>query len=274
MGRRRAVLVVAALVVGALALPAQADATTSPARTLPPVNAAADYQLGGGYAPAAGVRIVSRDSTERSAPGTYGICYLNGFQTQPGAASWWLAHRPTLLLRSSGGALVRDANWPDELLLDTSTIAKRAAIAALEAPWISRCRSYGYRAVEFDNLDSWTRSGGRLTMRHNAALARILVAQAHRVGLAAAQKNDTDMLALRAGTRFDFAVVEECQVYAECAAYTRVYGRHVIEIEYSDAGGRTNFLAACHARGAAISIVYRDRNLVVRGRPGYVFATC
>jgi len=107
-----------------------------------------------------------------------------------------------------------------------------------------------------------------------AGFAAALVVHAHARGLAVAQKNDVDMLALQSVTRFDFAVVEECQVYSECSAYTRVYGRNVIEIEYSDAGGRANFNAACSARGSRISIVYRDRDLVVRGKPGYVFATC
>ena len=117
-----------------------------------------------------------------------------------------------------------------------------------------------------------------LTRRHwltaAAALAAALVARAHALGLAAAQKNDTDMLALRALTRFDFAVVEECQVYAECDQYLSVYGRHVIEIEYSDAGGAAGFRAACAARGSLISIVYRDRQLVPRGSPGHVEARC
>jgi hypothetical protein len=255
-----------------------ASVTTAPTaadtRVLPPVNAAADYQLGGGYTPARGIRIVTRDVTERPASGTYGICYVNAFQTQPGTASWWLRAHRNLVLRTASGVIVRDPGWPDEMLLDTSTPAKRAALAAIVGMWLSRCARAGYRAVEPDNLDSWTRSRGRLTMRMNAAFAALVVRRAHTLGLAVAQKNDTDMLALHASTGFDFAVAEECQVYAECAAYQRVYGRHLIEIEYADAGGRPNFRAACRARGTAVTIVYRDRDLVPRGRPGYVFATC
>lgn len=240
----------------------------------PPVNAGVDYQLGGAYSPASGVTVVTRDMTSTPAAGTYGICYINAFQTQPGTRPWWLAHHPSLLLRDASGRLVADPDWPDETLLDTSTSAKRRELLAVADIWLARCASKGFRAVEPDNLDSWTRSRGRLTMRDNAGFAAALVTHAHARGLAVAQKNDVDMLALRSVTRFDFAVAEECQVYSECSAYTRVYGRHVIEIEYSDAGGRANFRSACAARGSSISIVYRDRDLVSRGAPGYVFATC
>ena len=44
--------------------------------------------------------------------------------------------------------------------------------------------------------------------------------------------------------------------------------------DQADAGGRANFGSACAARGSRISVVYRDRDLVPRGTPGYVFATC
>jgi hypothetical protein len=240
----------------------------------PPVDAAVDYQLGAAYAPAAGVTVVTRDVTSTPAPGTYGICYVNAFQTQPGTRSWWLAHHPSLLLRDMAGRLVTDPDWPDETLLDTSTSAKRRELLAVADIWLARCAAKGFRAVEPDNLDSWTRSRDRLTMRMNAGYAAALVTHAHTRGLAVAQKNDVDMLRLRSTTRFDFAVAEECQVYAECGAYTAVYGDHVIEIEYTDAGGRASFRSACAARGSRISIVYRDRDLVARGKPGYAFATC
>jgi hypothetical protein len=276
------VLVVAGLLPPASAVPAPADSAggalvpraSVPTRTLPPVNATADYQLGGAYPPARGVTLVTRDLTDAPASGVYSICYVNAFQTQPELRTWWLTKHPTLLLRTAKGRIVTDPGWPGEMLLDTSTSATRASLAAIMGVWFTRCAKAGYRAVEPDNLDSWSRSTGRLTLRQNAAYAALLSARAHALGLAIAQKNDTDMLALRSTTRFDFAVTEECQVYAECTAYTRVYGRHVIEIEYTDKGGRANFRKACAARGSSISIVYRDRDLVPRGSAGYVYSTC
>lgn len=48
----------------------------------------------------------------------------------------------------------------------------------------------------------------------------------------------------------------------------------MIEIEYPDNGGETNFAAACRARGDEISIVYRDRDITPAGRPGFVERSC
>src|SRR4051812_29171351 len=87
-------------------------ATRAPAVAAPPANGRFDYQIGDGYRPAAGVRIVTRDRGERSPAGRYGICYVNAFQTQPEDAAFWRRH-PTLVLRRHG-APVRDPDWPGE----------------------------------------------------------------------------------------------------------------------------------------------------------------
>lgn len=272
-------LIAALTAVAVPAAPAQGapspeERTAAGAAVLPPVDAPVDYQLGGAYTVPPGVRLVTRDVTDRPAPGVYSICYVNAFQTQPGYRTWWLTRHPDLVLRGSSGRPVVDPGWPDEMLLDTRTAAKRAGIAAIVSRWVSRCADKGFRAVEPDNLDSWTRSGGRLTRAQNAALAAEIVRLGHSRGLAVAQKNDVGMLALRASTGFDFAVVEECQAFGECGRFTSVYGRHVVEIEYTDNGGWAGFRRACSARGRTISIVLRDRDLLPRGRTGYRFATC
>src|SRR6185369_6484365 len=57
---------------------------------LPPVNAKADYQLGGAYPPPAGVMVVSRDRLAARVDGLYNICYVNGFQIQPDEESYWM----------------------------------------------------------------------------------------------------------------------------------------------------------------------------------------
>jgi methylaspartate ammonia-lyase len=73
---------------------------------------------------------------------------------------------------------------------------------------------------------------------------------------------------------FDFAIVEECQVYAECSEFTDAYGTQVYEIEYNDNGGTSNFTKACNARGATTSVIYRDRDVVPQGTSGYVYKYC
>ena len=138
------------------------DEDDGPSFTLPPANAAVDYQLGGAYSPASGVQIVSRDRTAPAAPGLYNICYVNGFQIQPGEEAFWEMQHPTLILRDSGGDPVIDADW-NEMLVDVSTAAKRSAVAGIVADWIDGCATAGYDAIEIDNLDSFSRSGGRLT---------------------------------------------------------------------------------------------------------------
>lgn len=98
---------VAALAIGlAPGLSAGTDAAAVPRHTagysLPPANGRFDYQIGGAYRPAAGVRIVDRDRTASPAPGVYDVCYVNAFQTQDYQASWWKRHHRGLLLHDRG----------------------------------------------------------------------------------------------------------------------------------------------------------------------------
>ncbi|WP_036726412.1 endo alpha-1,4 polygalactosaminidase [Patulibacter minatonensis] len=244
-------------------------ASTTPAAQLPPGNVGFDLQLGGSYAVPADAGVVERDRTSVAPAGAYGVCYVNGFQTQDSEISWWRRRHPELLLKVKGRE-VRDPNWP-ETVLDVSTAARRKALASIVGGWIDGCARKGFRGVEFDNLDSWTRSRGRLTRSDSEAMGRLLVARAHRAGLAAGQKNAAELI--RGAKRplgFDFAVVEECQQYAECGRYTRAYGDRVFEVEYD----RARFKAACAARGATLSVLLRDRDLVREGEPGYVRESC
>jgi hypothetical protein len=54
----------------------------------------------------------------------------------------------------------------------------------------------------------------------------------------------------------------------------KAYGDRVIEIEYPDNGGEKGFAAACQARGAKISIVYRDRDVLPAGKRGFLEEHC
>jgi hypothetical protein len=256
------------------ATPATSSSTPSPAASATPAplptDAVVDYQLGGAYRPADDVTVVVRDRTEAPDPARYSVCYVNAFQTQPGALRWWTKHHPSLLLKRNG-PLVRDPGWPDEVLLDQRTRARRAAIAKVVGGWFRGCARAGYRAIEADNLDAWTRSKGLVTRAQTVATARLLVREAHAAGLAIGQKNTPDVDGRRLG--FDFAVAEECEVYRECGAYTRLYGPAVVEIEYTD-NGRKAYTRACTARAGDHPILLRDRDVVPRGTRGYVFRHC
>jgi hypothetical protein len=242
------------------------DAATASSPALPPTNAAFDYQLGGAYTPPNGVKIVSRDRTESPAAGLYNICYVNGFQVQPGEESSWDAD---LILRDGSGDPVIDQDW-NEQLLDTSTADNRTRIAQKLDGFVDGCASAGFDAVEFDNLDSYSRSGGRLTQDGAVALLALVSKHAHAQGLAVAQKNSTELLARRAEMGTDFAVAEECSRYDECGQYIDAYGEHVLMIEYRTA----DFTKGCQAYGATHSIVHRDLDLVAPGDAAYVFEGC
>lgn len=127
----------AVLVTAAALVPGSSPAEAA-TYTPPPAHAGFDYQIGGAYTPPAGVEVVSRDHTAAPAPGLYNICYVNAFQAQPGELSTWRARDPGLLLRDEDGGLVVDDEW-DEALLDTSTAAKREALAEVVGGWIDDC---------------------------------------------------------------------------------------------------------------------------------------
>jgi hypothetical protein len=239
---------------------------------LPPVNGAFDYQIGGPYQPAPGVAVVDRDWTESPAAGRYNVCYLNAFQAQPGELSWWTTNHPDLLLRN-GGQLVTDPDW-NEALLDVSTPEKRTALLAIVGAWIDACAAAGFQAIEPDNLDSWTRSQGLLTMEDALAMSTLLAGRAHDRNLAIAQKNTSEVAPYREQVGFDFAIVEECQPYGDCVDFDAAFGDRWFEIEYPDNGGLANFEAACAARGARIGVTYRDRDVVPLGDPAYLFQGC
>ena len=222
-----------------------------------PTGTDVDYQLGGAVDPPANVGIVVRDRTEPPAAGLYNICYVNGFQTQPDEKRFWARH-PGLILRDAEGRAVVDEAW-GEFLLDVRTAAKRKALARIVGRWVQGCATQGYAAVEFDNLDSFTRSGGLLRKRQAVRYAALLADRAHRHGLAAGQKNLAGFDGT--GIGYDFAVSEECGHYDECQRYVDDFGDQVLMIEYR----AEDFAETCTTYGATHAVVLRDRDLTPTG---------
>jgi len=230
-----------------------------------------DYQLGGGYESDA--QIVVRDRTEPPGDGPLSICYINGFQTQPGEAELWLTEHPTAILRNGSGDPVVDENWPDEMILDTSTPEKREEILTTMLPWVQGCANDGFAAVEFDNLDSYLRSGGALSADDNQAFATMLAAVATGFGLHAGQKNSVELVNQASTIGFDFAVSEECHRWNECAAYTEAYGPRVLNIEYTD-DLRGSIDEICDDPTIPPHTIIRDRDLTTPEHPDYFFKAC
>jgi hypothetical protein len=98
-----------------------------------------------------------------------------------------------------------------------------------------------------------------LKRKQAIAYARLLVRAAHSAGLAAGQKNLSDLDGRTIG--YDFVVAEECGRYRECGDYTAHYGRRVLSIEYR----RADFRWTCSHYGASLAVVLRDRDLSPRG---------
>lgn len=234
-----------------------------------PSGAVPDYQLGGSYEPPVGVTVVARDSTAMPVKGLYNICYVNGFQTQPD--SQW---PKDLLVIGKNGKPFADPGWPDEYLLNISSAPLREEIAKRLTASIAHCAKVGFDAVEFDNLDSFSRSQGALKQEDAVEFARLLVEIAHSNGLAAGQKNTLQLSDEERRTiGFDFAVAEECHRFDECSEYTRFYGDQVINIEYTD-DLRGKFSAVCRDKNTPKATILRDRLLKAPGQKGYRFDHC
>jgi hypothetical protein len=242
----------------------RSDATPTAVK-LPPLHAGFDYQIGGAYPPAAGVRVVSRDRSSSPAPGLYNICYVNAFQAQPEERGQWPAD---LLLRDAHGKVVVDQDW-NEALLDIRTPAKRERVAARVDRWIDECAKKGFDAIEPDNYDSYTRSRKLLTADDATAFITLLSRHAHARQLAIGQKNTVELAGLRSRTGLDFAVAEECGEYDECGEYAKAFHDRVVVIEYTDSGLRK----ARSAFGDRLSIVRRDVMVSTPGSADYVRKT-
>ena len=250
--RTRRSAVVLAVSLGLILCVAPAYAAVKPL----PVGGDADYQLGGNRSVPANVTIVARDRKAAPIAGRYNICYVNGFQTQPDERTFWRKHWG-LVLKKNSRAVV-DEGW-GEWVLDTRTPAKRKRIATIVGRWIDGCARDGFQAVEFDNLDSFSRSRRLISRADNKAMARLLVARAHRAGLAAGQKNWVEWNGRRAG--FDFAIAEQCGQWRECGGYVKNYGSQVVVIEYR----AVDFAWTCEHYGDRLAVVLRDRNLTTTG---------
>lgn len=247
-----AVLLVAAVTAG----PAYGDPPPIPSGT------DVDYQLGGAWDGVPDhVGIVDRDRKDAPLADRYNVCYVNGFQTQPDEKRFW-RHHWRLVLKDHGKPVV-DSAW-GEWLLDVRTRADRRALARIVGRWTAGCAADGYDAVEFDNLDSFTRSHHLLRRRQALTYARLLVRKAHAEGLAAGQKNLAGFDGTTIG--YDFAVAEECGRWHECGSYHASYGDQVLAIEYR----KKDFRATCKAYGDQWPVVRRNLALT----PGGVHAWC
>ena len=135
-------------------------------------------------------------SAAPAADPAYSICYVNAFQTQanepgtdrPDERSNW----PRKLILSKLGD---DPNWGGEYLVDVRSGKKRKRAARWVQQMIDGCAEKGFDAVEYDNLDSWTRFDGTplakkvpFGKKQALAYARLLAERAHAAGWRSARR--------------------------------------------------------------------------------------
>jgi hypothetical protein len=226
---RLAVLILAALCAGA-ALPAPAAG----ARWHPkPTTAAWQWQLQGKIDLSVEAGVYEVDGFEVGA-GTVAklhrldrraICYLD--------VGSWERYRPDAK-RFPESVLGRAyEGYPDERWLD---IRRIDLLAPILRGRFDRCRRKGFDAVEPDNIAGYeNKTGFPLSAADQLRFNRWVAREVHRRGMAVALKNDPEQVG-QLVDHFDFAVVEECFAYEECARFSPFVhaGKAVFVAEYSE----------------------------------------
>jgi hypothetical protein len=157
------------------------------------------------------------------AHGAHVVCYLS-------AGSWenYRADAGRYPKRVLGRRL---AGWPDERWVD---VRQRRILLRILGRRLDRCVDKGFDGADFDNVDGYAnRTGFPLTARDQLRFNRALARAAHTRGLSASLKNDVGQTRKLAGA-FDYALNEQCLVYAECDRYAPFVdaGKAVFHIEY------------------------------------------
>lgn len=165
------------------------------------------------------------DVAELHRRGRMAICYLD--------VGSWENFRPDAGRFPQSVRGNRYSGFPNERWLDISRF--RLFAKPLEDR-IAICARKGFDAVEPDNVAGWepeNKTGFAITPADQLRFNRWIARQVHARGMAVALKNDGRQAKDLAGT-FDFAIVEECFQYDECAYYTPFIRRDkaVFEAEY------------------------------------------
>jgi len=181
------------------------------------------------------------------AAGSKAICYIS-------AGSWedWRSDAssfPASVKGSSNG-------WPGEAWLDIRQISILGPI--MEAR-LDMCKTKGFDAVEFDNVDGYSnKTGFPLTAANQIAYNTYLANAAHARGLSAALKNDIDQVKDLVSV-FDFAINEQCFEYDECDTLKPFISANkaVLNVEYE--GSTSSFCPK--AKTLKFSSILKDLDL-------------
>jgi hypothetical protein len=138
------------------------------------------------------------------------VCYVDG--------GTWESWRPDHAQFPASVIGAADAGWQGENWLD---IRQTDILLPIMRARMRMCVHKGFRAVDVDNADAYTNTTGfPLTATDQLRYNRAMADAAHALHLSIALKNDGAQVPelLR---WYDFAVVESCVDYDECAPYHR-----------------------------------------------------
>lgn len=226
-----------------------------PARAEIPPGASWYWQLSGDVKMNIGAQVYDIDLFDNSA-GTFAalkargktvICYFSG-----GSYENWRPDAGRFPAAVLGRAL---DGWPGERWLDVRATAVREIMKAR----LDLAKAKGCDGVEPDNVDGYSNNNGfGLTKAHQTDYNKFLAREARARGLLIGLKNSTDLVGALVGS-FDFAVVEQCYQYRECAAYRPFIsqGKAVLIAEYQ----RYSTASCADAKRNGFSLVYYNLSL-------------
>jgi len=167
------------------------------------------------------------------------ICYMDAGTAEPG--------RPDSGAFPAGLKGTAVSGWPGEYWLDVQlTGPYYSTLQSIMTARAQLCKTSGFDAIEWDNVDSYENSPGfPTTAADQLAYNTWLAGVAHGLGLSVALKNDTDQVATLE-PKFDFAIDEECFKYSECSSEAPFINdnKAVLETEYSDDGMTTSMFCS------------------------------
>ena len=176
----------------------------------------------------------------QSRAGRVVVCYID--------AGTWESWRPDANRYPKSLLGKPYVSWPGERWVNITQY--RGPLGTILRARVQMCRSKGFDAVDFDNVDEYTiDSGFKLTGTDQLAYDTFLANLAHRAGMLVALKNDPDQIPPLL-PYFDFAVDEQC--YQDggggCGLdrFTRV-GKPAFDIEYQ--GPASGFCPAANRAG-------------------------
>jgi hypothetical protein len=140
--------------------------------------------------------------------------------------------------------------WNGQFWLDF----RQPVVRQVMADRIAVIAAKGFDGLEADSVDAITNNPGctpALTAADQIDFIKFLATTAHANGLGFGLKNTVDQVAILAPFS-DFAVIEECRVYAECAPYAAAFtGKAMFSAEYVSGTG-SRFISRANAKAAKI----------------------